>query len=91
MAWITAYMRHQNIGSFAGPTQFLGVESSQISAVAIAINGFQRTELVESGCQFERADIASMPYLVATLEVLEIAIVPISMGVAKQSDAFHPS
>ena len=84
-------MCHQNIGSFAGPTQLLGVEPSQISSVAIAKDGFQRTELIESGCQFERANIASMPYLVAALEVLEIAIVPISMGVAKQADAFHPS
>ena len=89
MARVTAYMRHENIGSFAGPTKLFGVEAAQISSVAIAINGFQRTKLIQPHRQFQRADVASVPNLVATLEVFEVAVVPVGMGVTQQSNSLH--
>ena len=39
--------------------------------------------------QFGAADVAGMPYFVARLEVFQIAVVPIGMGVADDSYTFH--
>ena len=88
---IAADMCHQDVCSLACPAKLFGEETAEVASVAITTDGPKGTKLLQPHSKLQRTNVACMPYLVARLEVFEIAVVPISMGVAKQSDAFHLS
>ncbi len=88
-AWIAANVCHQDVCAFACPSKSLSEESSHVAPVAVAINSSQWAELLQSHGHFQRTNVAGMPYLVARLKVLQVAVVPKGVGVAKQTDAFH--
>ena len=89
MAGISADVCHQDVGSFTSPTEFFGIETAQVASIAVPEDSPKRTKLLQSHGQFQRTDVARMPYLVARLEVLEITLVPIGMRVAKESYSYH--
>jgi len=56
---------HKDVGSFAHPAELFGVEAAQVSPVAVAIDSTERAKLGEARGQFQRTDVAGVPYLVA--------------------------
>lgn len=89
-AGVAPNVRHQHLGTLAVPAKLDGEHASQVASVAIAADGPQRAELLEALGQLERTDVAGVPNLVARLEVLQVAVVPITVGVAQQAYPFHP-
>ena len=81
VARIATDVGHQYAGSLASPPQFLGIHPSQVTTIAVAAYGPEGTKLIEPLCQFHGTDVASVPYFITLFKVLEIAVVPISVGV----------
>lgn len=98
-AGITADVLHQDIDTFAREAQLFGIFASHDVAVYVAIYGTEGAWAV--GCStlhehslqsvgyVDSAHIAYMPHLVAVGEVCHIAIIPMRMGVGKQTYLFH--
>ena len=89
VARISPDVSHQHVHIFTLPLQPFGVYPPQVATVAIAIDGSQRAELIQPLRHFYRPDIASVPNLVTRLEVVQVFIVPIGVGVADDSYFFH--
>ena len=88
---IAADVSHQDVGSLAGPPQFLGEHEAEVAAVAVADHGTQGAESGKAIGKLGAADVAGVPYLVALGEVLEVLIIPVGVGVAQETYAFHDS
>ncbi len=86
---VAADVFHQDVCVFATKAQGGGVEASQVSSVAVAADGAQGFEAGKPLGEFECADVAGVPYLVAFGKMLGVALVPVSVGVGEESDAFH--
>ena len=89
VARIAADVRHQNLDILAFPTEFFGIHQPKVAAVAVAADCPKRTERSQSIGHFGRADVACVPDFVARLEIVQVFVVPIRMGVAEDSDFFH--
>ncbi len=90
-ARISSYVSHQHVSSFAIPSQFFRVKASQVTSVDVAMHSSQRTEFLQFHGHFQRTDITRMPYLVTLLEVFQITVIPVCVGITKQSYSFHDS
>ena len=88
-SWITADMCHQDVGTLAVPSQYLREHTAQVTTVAVAHNGTQGAESGQTVGYLGTAYVAGMPHFVALLEILQILIVPITMGVAQYSYSLH--
>ena len=87
IAGISAYVLHQYIHVLAFPSERLGEDTAYVTTIDISIYGFQRTELRQFLGHLERTDVPCVPYLVARLEVMQILLIPVYVGV---SDAAYP-
>ena len=88
-AWITANVLHQYLHLLTLEAQHFGKHTSQFGTVAIAIYGTQGAYGSQLLCHFGRAEVATMPYLIAWFEILAIAFVPKRVGVADYTNTFH--
>ena len=77
---IATDMRHQHVNILALPAQPLGIYAPQVATVTVAVDSSQRAELVQAFRDLHRADVASMPYIVARLEIVQVFVVPIGVG-----------
>lgn len=91
MTRITADVFNQHIDFLTLETQNFGVEQTKVATVTIAANSPERPESGQALCQFCGADVTCVPYLVTSFKVIQIAVIPIGMGVADDADPFHHS
>ena len=89
VAWIATNMFDQHIDILALETVQFAIHQSQVASVAVAADSSQGTILSQFLSHLQRADIASMPYLVAGLKVMEVLWVPVAVGVADDADSLH--
>ena len=89
MTGITADMRHQHVGLLTPETQQGLIKPTYIIAVDIAAHGPERPECGQTFGQPRGADVAGMPYFLTWGKILQIAVVPTTVGVRKQSDTGH--
>ncbi len=89
VAWVAANVLHQHLDVLTLPAQHLGVHQAQVAPVAVAADGTQRPELCQALSDLGRTDVSSMPYLVAGLEVVQVLVVPVAVGVADDSYSLH--
>ena len=82
-------MLHQYIHVLAFPSERLGEDTAHVTTVDISIYGFQRTKLRQFLGHLERTDVSCVPYLVARLEVMQILLIPVGVGVADDAYPFH--
>ena len=82
-------MLDEHIDILALETVEFTIHQAQVAPIAVATNSPERSE----GCQFlghlHTADVASMPYLVAGLEVVQILLVPVAVCVAEYAYRLH--
>lgn len=78
---IAADVCHINIDLFGGPSQFLGVEASDILSVDVAIYAAQRFKGGQALSQLGRAEVSCVPDLVAGVEMAEYIFIEEMMGV----------
>ena len=88
-AGVAAYVFHQHVYLLALEPQHLRKHAAQVAAVAVAAHGTQGPEGGQAVGQFGRADVAGVPYLVARLKVVQVAVVPVGVGVAQYAYPFH--
>lgn len=50
---IASDVRHEDIGSLTGPAQLFGIETSQVTAVTVATDSTEGTEILQTHSQFE--------------------------------------
>ena len=86
IAGISPDMLHQHIHLLAFESEHLWKHASEVSTVAVAAHSPQRTESRQAVGEFGTADVARMPYLVARLEIFQVFIIPIGVGVANNSN-----
>jgi hypothetical protein len=80
-SWVATDMLQQHIRSFDGEVVHGWIVPTDIASINIAMNGTKRTEGSKFFCNLPTADISGMPYLIALLEMLQVAVVPIAMSV----------
>ena len=78
-AGVATNVCHQYVHFFAAPAEGFGEGEAEIGAIDIAPNTFERAEGSELFGYGHIAKVAGMPYLIATIEVVEHCI--IEMGV----------
>ena len=91
VAGIAAYVLDEHLGVLAPEAQRLAEHPPEVAAVAVATDGAQRSEGRQALCHLERAYVAGVPYLVARLEVLQVAVVPPAVRVADYAYLLHVS
>lgn len=86
---ITADMGHPNIHFFAIKPEVFGVHQSHILAINITIHAFQwfkRSQLIG---QFERTEIAGMPYFITIGKMFKYGVVKVAMRVGNKANFCH--
>ena len=73
---ITAYVLHHHLGLLHGEAQRLGIEASDVLSVDVSIHCTQGAEGCQALGHLQRADVARVPYFVATFEVFQVLFVP---------------
>ena len=91
VAGVSADVFHQDVGLLHAEAQNFGEQAPHISAVDIAVNGSQRADVGQAVGHFHGADVACVPYFIALGKVFFVALVPIAMGIAEQSNSRHRS
>jgi hypothetical protein len=89
IAGIASDMFDEHIGILAFESVQFTIHKSQVASITIATDSTQRTELSQSFCYLYTTDITCVPYLVAGLEVVQVLIVPIAVGVTDDSYSLH--
>ncbi len=86
---ITADVLDEDVCFFTLEAQNERIHSRQVATVTIAADGTKRFDVCEAFGKFHCTDVACMPYFVAFGEILCIAVVPITVSVRQQTNAFH--
>lgn len=89
MARIAADMRKPDGNALQSELPFFRIAATQLLPVGIAINEANGFEGLETVGHIEGENISGMPDLVAIREISKITIVPKTMGIGKESYAFH--
>ena len=89
LAGVATDVLHQYLHLLTLEAQHFGEHEAQVTAVAVAADGTQRTKLSQALREHRRADVATVPYLVAWFEVFQVAVVPVGVGVADYAYLFH--
>lgn len=84
---VTTDVGHQHVGSFARPAQQFGKHAAEVAAIAVADDGSKGTERGEAVGELHTTDVAGVPDLVALAEVLQVLVVPETMGITQQTNA----
>ena len=91
VARITANMFDEHVDILTLEAVQFAVHEPQIASVTIATDSTEGTEGRQALSHLYRADIAGMPYLITGLEVVQILLVPITVGVADNAYFLHCS
>ena len=86
---VAADVGQQHVSLLATEPQHLGKHSAQLGSVAVAHYSAQCPKGGQTVGNGRATDVAGVPYLVALLEIFEVAIVPVGVGVGEDSYAFH--
>ena len=89
VARITTNMFDQHIHIFALESVQFTIHQSEITTITVAIDGSKGSEGSQSLCHLSIAYVASVPDLIAGLEVVQILVVPITVGIAQDADSLH--
>ena len=91
-AGIASDVGHPDADAFERETLVLGITKVHILPIGVAPDDSARLARgFQSVADGDIDDIAGEPYLVACFKVLQVTIVPQSVGVAHQADGFHIS
>lgn len=88
-AGITTDVLDEDIRSLDGEAVQFRIEAAHITSVDVSVDGMQRTESSQTFRHFLRADVAGMPNFIALVEMLQVAVVPIAVGVGEDADSCH--
>lgn len=80
---VTADVGHQHVGPFARPVQQLGEHATEVAAIAVPDYGSQGTEGGETVGELDTTDVASVPDLVTLCKILQVLIIPETMGITQ--------
>ena len=91
-AGIATDVGHPDADAFERETLVLGITKVHVLPIGVAPDDAARLARgFQSVADGDIDDIAGEPYLVASFKVLQVTIVPQSVGVAHQADGFHIS
>ena len=91
IARITADVLDEHVDILTFETVQFAVHEPQIASVTIATDSTEGTKGRQALSHLYRADIAGMPYLITGFEVVQILLVPITVGVADNAYFLHCS
>ena len=74
---IAANMLHEHVNVLTLEAENFRVHQAKVTAIAVATNSPDRTEFCQPFDELSRANVASMPYLIARFEIVEIFVIPI--------------
>jgi polyphosphate kinase len=89
IARIAADMFHHHFGIVHRESVNERIELTYLLPVAIAVHRPERFKFRQPFRHAQRTDITGMPYLVALLEILLIAVVPPAVSIRQQSYSLH--
>ena len=89
VAGVAADMFHEHLSVLAFPAEHLREDAPHVTAVDVAIDGLQWTECRQFLRHFDGADVPGVPDLVAGLEIVEVFLVPVGVGVADDAYLLH--
>lgn len=84
-----SYVLEHDFGLFHTKTVYLLEGAADILSVTVAPYGAQWRNLFQLLCNDVRAHIAGMPDLIATVQEVGIAVIPIAVGVGQNAYPFH--
>ena len=91
-ARIASDVSHPDADTFERETLVLGIAQAHVLPIGVAPDDAARLARgFQSVADGNVDDIAGEPYLVAGFKVLQVAVIPHSVGVAHQADSFHIS
>lgn len=82
-------MLHQNINFLALESVDFRIHTTKNAAIAVSADSTNWAKLIEALYEFYAADVASVPNLVTWLEIFQVAVVPVRVGVADNPNRFH--
>ena len=81
LAGVTADVFHQHFRSLDRKAQCLRIKSADVLPVNVSIHSPEGTKSSILLCHLQRNDVAVMPVFVALFKVLQLPLIPISMGI----------
>ena len=81
--WVTADVGHEHVSTLARPAQQLGEHATEVATIAVSDDGSQGTEGGETVGELDTTDVTSVPDLVALCKVLQVLIIPETMGITQ--------
>ena len=88
-AGVSADVLHQDLRAVHDEAEGLREAAPQVRPVDVAIDGAQGPEAGEAVGHLGGADVAGVPDFVARLEVPQVAVVPVAVGVREESYSCH--
>ena len=89
VARIAADVFDEHVDILAPEAVQLAIHQSEVAPVAVATDGTKGSKLCQPFSHFNRADVACMPNFIAGLEIMQIFVVPIGMGVTDDTYLLH--
>ena len=89
VARIAADVLDEHVHVLALEAVQLAIHQPKVAAVAVAADGTQRPERSQPLGHLDGADVAGVPDFVAGLEIVQVFLVPIAVGVAEDADFLH--
>jgi hypothetical protein len=65
------------------------VHQTQVTSITVTTDSTKWTELCQAVGHLNATYIASMPYLITGLKIMQIFIVPVAVCITDDADSFH--
>ena len=89
VTWVATDMLDEHIDILALESVQFAIHQAQVAAVAVATDSTERAESLKLLSHLYATDVASMPYLVTGLKVVQVLLIPIAVCVADNTNCLH--